>query len=165
MRVLLLGCIMFATVSKAGAIHQIGALGKRTPPTPPVHHTSPEIPVAAYLPGEQPTQILLLSEVTDPIWDDFWHGRLGDAVIECPEGSELPLIFKFKSNLFSLVEEPLKLKVDRTFYLRYLGADFLFSLDAVDWWSFSQFFRGKINADFDIIDNEPEVSIELELLK
>ena len=163
MRFLLLGCIMFATMSTAEALHQIGALGKRTPPAEPVHHTSPDIPVASYLPGEQPTQILHLSEVTDLLWYSFWHGRLGDVVIECPEGSELPIFFKFKSTLFSLVEEPLKLKVDRTFYLRFLGSDFLFSLDTVDWWGFSQFFKGKLNADFDIIDNEPEVSIELVL--
>ncbi len=119
-----------------------------------------------YPPGVQPVQIFPLSQVTEEMWDRFMAGRLGDVAIECPKGSIIPVFFKFNTTIFSLVDEPkdpLKLQVDRTFYVRFPGGDFLFSFDTVEWLGFPHFFKGHLHTDLDVERGGPEIGLEFDL--
>lgn len=109
-------------------------------------------------------QLGLLSE---EIWHSFCGGNLGDVVVECREGTELPLVFKLNSDLFTMEGVPQKkitLRVDKTFYIRHVAGAFLFSWDEVSWCGFSNFFKGTSDIDFNIDHNGPEVSVEFLLV-
>jgi hypothetical protein len=139
------------------------------PPATPEAYPEPKpLEPGKYPPGVQPVQIFPLAQVTEEMWDRFVAGRLGDVAIECPKGAELPVFFKLNTNLFSLVnepKEPIRLKVERRFFVRFPGTDFLFSLDTVEWWGFPHFFKGHLHTDFDIMPTGPEVCLEFDLVR
>ena len=85
----------------------------------------------------------------------------GNVVIEFPTGTVLPLKFFLKGGLVSFVGEEKEIgqiKVERTFYVRFIKAEeFLFSLDLVEWKPLWDFVTGRADIALSIDDKNPSI--------
>lgn len=68
-----------------------------------------------------------------------------NVVVEFSTGTILPVNFFLKGEVLSLVGEEKEIgqiKIERTFYIRPIGEEFLFSLDLMEWKPFWDLFTG-----------------------
>lgn len=79
-------------------------------------------------------RILGLNELTPDKIDEFVHAKDSDVVLECREGTEIPLRYFVTNGIFSLHLDPnLTVKVEKTIYLRVVGKKCYASYDLVNW--------------------------------
>lgn len=102
-------------------------------------------------------QILVLSELTSEMKEDFLNGK----VLECLEGTVLPFRFSLKGE-FLEGENFSTIKVLKTCFIKCVNEVFLFSTDLKDWKEFHKFFNGNLGVS---LDAGPEFSLNIELKK
>ena len=114
--------------------------------------------------GHQTISLLNLSEREI---QDFSQGKLGDSILECPQGACLPLKMTLKGEFLSLEPAsaaPLYLRVLKSCYIRCEEKEnFLFSTDLQKWEGFSEFFTGNLKAAVEGHNGMPVAELELEL--
>lgn len=98
----------------------------------------------------------------------FSQGKLlNNVILECTEGSLLPLKISIKGDLLSLDSEdknPMTLKILKTFYIRCDEKEqFFFSTDLQEWKEFSEFSTGMLNALLKSENGVPTASLDLQL--
>lgn len=74
-------------------------------------------------------------------WQPHW-------VIEIKQGIEMPMKINAQSDLFHIGAESLvsNITFDKTFYIRFVEGDILFSNNLKIWKSFEKFFTGQVSA-------------------
>lgn len=117
--------------------------------------------------SQNQNQIISLSELDDRVIQDFSNGKIGDAIVKCPEGTSLPFKLTLKGQFLALESTsilPLYLKVLKTCYVRCEGKEnFLFSTDLQTWKGFSEFFTGELKASVETENGGPVAGLQLEL--
>lgn len=111
-------------------------------------------------------QVISLLDVNEGLIQDFSQGKMGESILECPEGACLPLKLILKGEFLGLesAEPPLYLKVLKTCYIRCEGQEnLLFSTDLQTWKEFSEFFTGGLKVSVDRENGGPVAGIQLEL--
>ena len=91
--------------------------------------------------------VVSLNELTDENIESFTQGKLQDAIVKCPAGMVLPLTLSLKGE-FLASEGESSLKILKTCFVKCVGETYLFSLDGKSWKEFSEFFTGKLSAEF-----------------
>jgi hypothetical protein len=122
--------------------------------------------LVASSPIEKNWQTISLSNLKDGDVENFCHGKLKDSIIECSEGSFIPLKLTVKGEYLSLSNDSSDLKVMKTCYVRCeeMGK-FLFSSDLEEWKEFGEFFTGSINVAIEQHDEVAMIGLEVELNK
>lgn len=123
-------------------------------------------------PNPKPTecsqhQMISLFDLNDRVIEDFSNGKMGDLIVECPEGASLPFRMTLKGEFLALESEDVSsyyLKVLKTCYVRCDGREnFLFSTDLQTWKGFSEFFAGEVKVSVETENGVPVVGLQLEL--
>lgn len=112
-------------------------------------------------------RVISLSELNRETVEDFWQGKIGNIVLECPEGTCLPVKMAVKGEFLALespVAPSLYLKVLKTCYIRCVEREhFVFSEDLQNWKEPSEFFTGRFSVSVGVQDGQPMAELELEL--
>lgn len=109
-------------------------------------------------------RILGLNELTADKIDDFIRAADENVVIECKEGSEVPLQYFMTNGLVSVHLDPnLTIKVEKTLYLRVANRKCYASFDLVNWDKASRVLdSGNVNVNVKVnpSTNKPGYTIE-----
>jgi hypothetical protein len=90
-------------------------------------------------------EIVKLSDLKQEMVEKFAEGKRDDLIVECKEGTSLPLKIDLKGQCLALESAPLNLKVLKSCYIRCQGdKEFLFSSDLLTWKNFGDFFTGEL---------------------
>jgi hypothetical protein len=119
--------------------------------------------MAAPTDGQQRISLLDLDE---SVMQDFYLGKMGETIVECPEGARLPLKLIVKGQFLSLEPAaPLCLTVLRTCYIRWMGGgeNILFSSDLQTWKGAGEFFTGELRASIEKESGAPLAALHFEL--
>ena len=112
-------------------------------------------------------QIIRLSNLSDRVIQDFSQGHMGDLVVECLAGTNLPFKLTLKGEFLGLDTDsstPLYLKVLKTCYVRCEEKEhFLFSSDLQTWKEFSEFFTGELKVSVEAENGGPVAGLQFEL--
>lgn len=112
-------------------------------------------------------QMISLFDLNDRGIEDFSNGKMGDLIVECPEGVSLPFKMTLKGQFLALEiadVTPYYLKVLKTCYVRCDGKEnFLFSTDLHAWKGFSEFFTGELKVSVETENGGPVAGLQLEL--
>jgi hypothetical protein len=112
-------------------------------------------------------QILNLEELNQKEIEGFSQGKLGEHILECSEGTYLPMNIILSGEFLALESAntaPLYLKVLKTCYIRCEEKEnFLFSTDLQEWKEFSEFFTGRVNVSVKAEKDGTIAGLELEL--
>lgn len=123
--------------------------------------------VSGPLLGATRDQILNLKELNQKEIEGFSQGKLNDHILECSEGTYLPLKMVLTGEFLaveSAAETPLYLKILKTCYIRCEEKEnFLFSTDLEEWKEFSEFFTGRVNVSVKAQKDGTIAGLELEL--
>lgn len=158
MKLILIGCLTALSLQTVHAIH--------SNPFQPQEKRSLLGGIPKPVQESTSFSILSFDQVNEELWGQFVDEHLGDVAIECPSGHLFPLFIQFNSQMLSLEGEsciPMQLKVEQTFYLRKVKGVFLFSLDTIQWESFTNFFRGVLNTDLYQTSRGEEICLEFDL--
>ncbi len=108
--------------------------------------------------------IISLEDVCDDIGKAFFSGSMPLLVIECPEGTILPLRISIKGDCVSIEDDNLLfMKILHPCYVRYEHNDLLFSTDLLNWTTTSAFFSGDMHIFLGMVDDFPEVELRFDL--
>src|SRR3989338_4983458 len=114
--------------------------------------------------GHQTISLLNLSEREI---QDFSQWKLGDSILECPQGACLPLKMTLKGEFLSLEPAsaaPLYLRVLKSCYIRCEEKEnFLFSTDLQKWEGFAEFFTGNVSVAVQERNGMPVAGLEIDL--
>ena len=111
-------------------------------------------------------QIVRVEDLNQQEIEGFSQGRLGDHILECHEGTFLPLKMDLKGEFLSLqsTAAPLYLKIMKTCYIRCEEKEhFLFSTDLQSWKDFSEFFTGRVGVSVKAEKDGVIAGLEIEL--
>jgi len=109
-------------------------------------------------------QVVNLYDLTDENIESFTQGKLPDVVVKCPAGTVMPLTFSLQGEFLGLESAGhSSMKILKTCFVKCHGETFLFSLDGKRWKEFSEFFTGKLNAEFHNTENGPIAHVGCEL--
>jgi len=112
-------------------------------------------------------RIIKIEELNQQKIDRFSQGKLGDHILECSEGTCLPLKMDLKGEFLALESSnaaPLYLKLLKTCYIRCEEKEnFLFSTDLQNWKEFSEFFTGHMRVSLQAGGDEIIAGLELDL--
>ncbi len=114
-----------------------------------------------------PYKKMTLSEFGQQLYDGVDPKQFGNVLVECPAGSELPFKFSLRGDVFCF--EPTQdvkfsIKLVKTCYLKFDSSNGLvFSTDLHHWKDFAAFFIGQASASFNIENNVPVATFEMEL--
>ena len=89
--------------------------------------------------------------------------KMRHIILECAQGTELPLKMTIRGDVLTLEPNLFTLKLLKTFYIKSGKGPLLFSSDMKDWKEFSEFFLGKAAASLDFQNQLAQVNLELEL--
>jgi len=107
-----------------------------------------------------PGNIIPFTEVDSQLISELITGMHSDLVVECPEGTEVPISFLHNTPLFSLFCSPnLSVKVDKTCYLRFVKKKVYMSENATQWDKPSKFLEGRYTAGLKI-DKKSGLKVE-----
>jgi hypothetical protein len=110
--------------------------------------------------------VVSLSELTDENIESFTQGKLQDTVVKCPAGMVLPLTLSLQGEFLALESAgESSVKILKTCFMKCLGETYLFSLDGKTWKEFSEFFTGKLSAEFHNTDKGPFAHVGCELFQ
>jgi hypothetical protein len=109
-------------------------------------------------------QVVTLSELTDENIESFTQGKLQDTIVKCPAGMVLPLTLSLQGEFLALKSEgESSVKILKTCFVKCQGETYLFSLDGKSWKEFSEFFTGKLSAEFHNTNEGPFTHVGCEL--
>lgn len=112
-----------------------------------------------------PASVLHIEDINQETLQTFLQGKLTDFVLECPEGTKLPLYFSLKGDIMASEEQettPLFITFSRTFYIRCEKDQWLFSVDGNEWKGLLDFFTGTISFGLDACQGFPKASFGVE---
>jgi len=128
---------------------------------------SSQLLASSYLGSEETgaNQIISLLEINERTVRDFSEGKMGGYILECPEGTHLPLEMILSGEFLALEShERTHLKILKTCYIQCKEREnFLFSTDLKKWETFSDFFIGKLKVSLNVQNDELVAEVELEL--
>lgn len=107
-------------------------------------------------------QVVSLNEITDENIESFTQGKMQDTIVKCPAGMVLPLTLSLKGEFLAL-EGHSSVKILKSCFVKYVEEMYLFSLDGKSWKEFSEFFTGKLSAEFHNTDKGPFAHVGCEL--
>ncbi len=93
------------------------------------------------------SQVVSINELTDAHIESFTQGKLQDTIVKCPAGMVLPLTLSLQGEFFASEGES-SLKILKTCFVKCVEETYLLSLDGKSWKEFSEFFTGKLSAEF-----------------
>ena len=108
-----------------------------------------------------------LNELSQLLFQGVSQEQLKNIIVECPAGSELPVKFTLRGEIFSF--EPSKdvafsVKLLKPCYLKYQPKEgVVISVDLKHWKKFEHFFVGKAAASFTNENQIPTANFEIEL--
>jgi hypothetical protein len=108
------------------------------------------------------SQVVNLTELTDAHIESFTQGKLQDTIVKCLAGTVLPLTLSLQGE-FLASEGESSLKILKTCFVKYVEETYLFSLDGKSWKEFSEFFTGKLSAEFHNTGKGPFAHVGCEL--
>jgi len=101
-------------------------------------------------------QVVSLNQLSDENIESFTQGKLQDTIVKCPAGMVLPLTLSLQGEFLALESEgQSSVKILKTCFVKCVGETYLFSLDGKSWKEFSDFFTGKLSAEFHNTDKGP----------
>ncbi|MES2200560.1 MAG: hypothetical protein V4489_10405 [Chlamydiota bacterium] len=110
-------------------------------------------------------EVMNISTLTNIDLESVMSQEKENTAVEFSEGTILPLKFFLKGDLLTLVGEEREIgqvKVEKTFYVRLKGEDFLFSLDLSTWKSCWDFFTGTASVDLNVDEKIPSITFGAE---
>lgn len=112
----------------------------------------------------QDTQIVNLLNISEQEMQDFLQGKIANYILECPAEACLPLTITLRGEFFSLesTATPFYIKILKSCYMR-CEEDLLFSTDLQKWEKFANFFTGNLTILIKNINEEPIVTIGIDL--
>ncbi|HEX2578903.1 MAG TPA: hypothetical protein VHK67_00675 [Rhabdochlamydiaceae bacterium] len=109
-------------------------------------------------------QVVSLYDLADENIEQFMQGKLQDVVVKCPAGMVLPLTFSLQGEFLGLESaSQSSMKILKTCFVKCYGEKYLFSLDGKRWKEFSEFFTGKLHAEFHNTESGPLAYVGCEL--
>ena len=119
------------------------------------------------MPEWSQNKIISISELDDGFMEHFSKGEINDVIVECLQGTSIPLQVIVKGQFLSLEStsgSSLYFKVLKTCYVRCEKKNnFLFSSDLQTWKGFSDFFTGELKVSVEVENGEPILGLQLEL--
>lgn len=112
------------------------------------------------------TTVVAIQETTQDLLNDFFQGKLGDAAVQFPSGTLLPLQLFIEGDLLALEgaeSASLQVEVKKDFYLKFDKGAFLFSSNLESWYPLLHFVTGKTTAALQIVEGVPVIGLGLEL--
>jgi len=110
-------------------------------------------------------QVIALRELTKEMVEDFFTGKTPQAILECTEGSNLPLYLSLKGEFLALEGEApsIKIRVLKTCFIKCQKESFFFSSDLENWKEFDEFFTGEVGVCLNIEDETPVARLNIDL--
>jgi hypothetical protein len=136
-------CMAFAGISSALAINQSMAFSQQI--------------------YSQDLQIMNILDMDQKITEELLNGKLPHLILECSEGTTLPLNILLSGQYLELESTelpPYTLKIVKTCYLKFIEEDVVFSSDLKEWKNFQQFFTGTIGLS---LENRTALNLNIEL--
>lgn len=111
------------------------------------------------------TVIVPIATVSQETLQDLMEGDSEDMVLECAEGSTLPLKLFISGDVIETDEDsPLvSLRVLQTFYIKVQDSGFLFSRDGRDWLSLLEFVTGTASLGLGMDASQPVAQAGMDL--
>jgi len=111
-------------------------------------------------------EVVSLGDLTEETLENFTKGKQQNVVVECPAGMVLPLTLSLQGEFLALEsrgETAAHVKILKTCFMKCINETFFFSLDRKSWKEFSEFFTGKLSAEFHNTDKGPFFGVGCEL--
>ena len=111
-------------------------------------------------------EVVSLLDLKQEMIESFMHGKLSNIIVACPAGTILPLKLAVQGEFLALEskeEVPAYVKILKTCLVKSAGEAFLVSLDGKNWKDFSEFFTGKLGAQFQNSEQGAFVGLSCEL--
>jgi hypothetical protein len=89
--------------------------------------------------------------------------QLTNTIIECAQGTELPVKMTIQGDMLSLEPNLFTIKLLKTCYIKSGKGPLLFSSDLKKWQKFADYFVGKTAASLNFQDQFAQINLELEL--
>lgn len=144
--------LCLTTVSAAIAMEYSIPLGKKTTD----YHTI----------KDESVQVVSIIDASNDLLKEFENGSAPNIILECTQGALLPLEIVLSGSIVSIegqINSPLKIKVDRTFYVQRNKKQLLFSLDGVCWKPFTEIFMGQLSFMLEARDDQRIFTAGVEL--
>lgn len=110
--------------------------------------------------------VVSLNELTDENIESFTQGKMHDTIVKCPAGMVLPLTLSLQGEFLALEsKEQSSVKILKACFVKCVGETYLFSLDGKNWKEFSEFFTGKLSAEFHNTDKGSFAHVSCELFQ
>lgn len=111
-----------------------------------------------------PYPVINLTTLTPENLKDFLAETSTPFIVECPEGSMIPINIYIKGDFLDQESAPtLNLKIRKTCYIKNFQSSLLFSLDKANWRDFQEFFTGSLGVFLSHTSECAEWGLSLEL--
>ncbi|MBN9376836.1 MAG: hypothetical protein J0H93_00520 [Chlamydiales bacterium] len=108
--------------------------------------------------------LINLTTLTPENLKDFLAERNTPFILECPEGSIIPINIYIKGDFLDQESTTtLNLKIRKTCYIKHFHSTLIFSLDKINWRDFQEFFTGSIGVLLNHTRDCAELGLSLEL--
>ncbi len=130
--------------------------------------TSILLMMTAALYSNEDVQVITLNEVSQTAVEQMMSGDYPNIILECAEGTVLPITFAFKSDFLSLEtssQAPLSLRILKSCYMKNDHGVFMFSDEGVHWKDFFDYFTGSFGLYLLAENQVPFINIDAELYR
>ncbi|MCB1134708.1 MAG: hypothetical protein KDK78_00445 [Chlamydiia bacterium] len=108
-----------------------------------------------------------LTDMSDEMFAEFLSGTCSDVILECKEGTVLPIQFDFKGDFIAIQQgdAPASVVVLKSCYVKCAEGDFFFSTDLDEWKDFEAFFTGRLGFSMKVENSLPSLACDLDLYR
>ncbi|MFI5343019.1 MAG: hypothetical protein ACHQUC_02235 [Chlamydiales bacterium] len=111
-------------------------------------------------------RVIKLTDLSQELLQDYFSGKCEDIVLECSEGTSLPLNLTMRGDFVLMEggEQTLQtIRILNTCYIKCSGEEFLFSVDLETWKEFFDFFTGSFGIEIHLQENGVQIGCNVEL--